>query len=102
MIFIYALLLLILIAANEFASFCVYGWFVSKEITEVYMNLDESKLSPNQFNPAILSVQPCYITPIKFCFFAKYYIVGMGTVPRFSKLEKRINQYYAIALKNGR
>lgn len=98
MIIIYVLS--VLVAIMEFASLCVYGWFVSKEITEVYMNLDESKLRLNQFNPSIISGQPAYIST-HFSLFAKYHIEGLGIVPRFSKLEKRINQYYAIALKNG-
>lgn len=99
MIIIY--FLLGLIAIMEFASLCVYGWFVSKEVTEVYMNLDESKLRLNQFNPSIIVGQPAYITNIPFSLFAKYHIEGLGTIPRFSKLEKRVKQYYAIALRNG-
>lgn len=99
MIIIYVLLALITIM--EFSTLYVYGWFVSKEITEVYMNLDESKLRLNQLNPSIISVQPAYITNISFSLFTKYYIEGLGTIPRFSKLEKRIKQYYAIALRNS-
>lgn len=98
MIIIYALL--IILVSMEFASLCVFGWFVSKEITEVYMNLDESKLRLNQFEPSIIYGQLPYITN-HFSLFSKYYIRGLGTVPRFSKLEKRIKEYYAIALKNG-
>lgn len=98
MIIIYVLS--VLIAIIEFASVGVYGWLVSKEVTEVYMSLDESKLRLNQYNTSIIAGQPAYITT-HFSLFAKYHIEGLGTVPRFSKLEKRIKQYYAIALKNG-
>lgn len=58
MIIIYCLLGLV--AIMEFANFMTYGGFVSKQITDVYMNLDESKLRLNQFNPSILSTN-CYI-----------------------------------------
>lgn len=99
MIIIYLLLGFILIM--EFATFCVYGSFVSKNVTEVYMNLDEKKLRLNQYNPSIIVGQPAYITNVPFSLFAKYHIEGLGTIPRFSKLEKRVEEYYAIALKNG-
>lgn len=98
MIIIY--LLLGLVAIMEFATFIIYGGFVSKQIIDVYMNLDESKLRLNQFNPSILSTN-CYITSVPFSVFSKYHIEGMGTVPRWSKLHKRINEYFAIACKNG-
>lgn len=66
MIIIYCLLGLV--AAMEFATFMVYGGFVSKQITDVYMNLDESKLRLNKFNPSILSTNR-YITNVQFSFF---------------------------------
>lgn len=90
-----------LIAINEFSTFMTYGWFVSKEVTEVYMNLDESKLRLNRFNPSIISGLPAYIAIIHFSLFSKYHIEGLGVIPRFSQLEKRVKQYYAIALMNG-
>lgn len=97
MIIIYCLLLLIIL---EFSTFIVYGGFVSKHITNVYMNLDESKLRLDEFNPSILSTN-CYITNVPFSLFSKYYISGFGTIPRWSKLHNRINEYFAIAIKNG-
>jgi hypothetical protein len=98
MIIIYYLLGLF--AIIEFANFLVYGGFVSKKITDVYMNLDESKLRLNQFNPSILSTN-CYITNVPFSIFSKYHIEGLGTIPRWSKLHKRVNEYFAIACRNG-
>ena len=98
MIIIYCLLGLVAIA--EFATFMTYGGFVSKQIADVYMNLDESKLRLNQFNPSILSTN-CYITNVPFSIFSKYHISGLGTIPRWSKLHKRVNEYFAIACRNG-
>lgn len=98
MIIIYCLLGLV--AINEFATFMIYGGFVSKQITDVYMNLDESKLSLNEFNPSILSTN-CYIANVSFSIFSKYYISELGTIPRWSKLHKRVNEYFAIACRNG-
>lgn len=98
MIIIYCLLGLV--AIMEFATLIVYGGFVSKQITDVYMNLDESKLRLNQFNPSILSTNH-YITNVPFSVFSKYHIEGLGTVPRWSKLHKKINEYFAIACRNG-
>lgn len=38
----------------EFATFIVYGGFVSKQITDEFMNLDQSKLSINQYDSTII------------------------------------------------
>lgn len=85
----------------EFATFITYGGFVSKQITDVYMDLDESKLRLNQFNPSILNTNSCYIGNVHFSIFSKYHILGLGTIPRWSKLHKRVNEYFAIACRNG-
>lgn len=89
-----------LVGIMEFATFMTYGGFVSKQTTDVYMNLDESKLRLNQFNPSILSTNS-YITNVYFSLFSKYHISGLGTIPRWSKLHKRVNEYFAIACRNG-
>ena len=91
--------ILVLVASLEFSNIIVYGWFISKNTTEVFMKLEEKNLRLNQFNSSILSTNP-YITN-HFSLFAKYYIKGLGIVPRFSKLEKKIDEYFAIACKNG-
>jgi len=96
-------IIIILIAipiALEFSTWVVYGGFISKEVRDVYMDLDESSLRLNQFNPSILSTN-CYITDVPFSLFSKYHIQGLGTIPRWSPLHKRVKQYFAIAAKNG-
>lgn len=115
MIIIYYLLgcllaLVAIVAIMEFTIFIVYGGFVSKQITDVYMNLDESKLRLNQFDPSILQRMiiddqqfvstGSYITNVPFGIFSKYYINGLGTIPRWSKLHKRVNEYFAIVCRN--
>jgi hypothetical protein len=102
MIIIYCLLgiVAIIVAIIEFATFMTYGGFVSKQITDVYMNLDESNLRLNQFDPSILSTNS-YITNVPFSVFSKYHISGLGTIPRWSKLHKRVNEYFAIDCRNG-
>lgn len=97
MIVIY--LILIIIAVAETATFIVYGSFVSKEVANVYMNLDESKLRLNHYDKSILSTN-CYITNVPFSLFSKYHINGMGTIPRWSKLHKKVNHYFAVASLN--
>lgn len=87
------------VAIMELVTFVIYGGFVSKHIADVYMILDESKLRLNQFNPSILATNR-YISNVPFSLFSKYYINGLGTVPRWSKLHKRVNEYFAIAVRN--
>lgn len=99
MISIIIIALFIIFLVSEISNFIVYGNFVSKEIKNIYMNLDESKLRLNIYDPSILSTK-CFITNVPFGIFSKYYINGVGTVPRWSKLHKRINEYYAIAHRN--
>lgn len=93
-------IVLVFIAIFEIATAIVYGLPVSKQITDVYMNLDKTTLRLNMFDPSILSIQP-FIATVPFSLVAKYYIKGIGVVPRWSKLHKRINEYYAIAAKNS-
>lgn len=97
--FIY--LFIIVIFCFEVGTLIVYGGFVAKEVAEVYMNLDETQLTLNKSYPHILNTN-CFIAPLPFSIFSKYYINGLGTVPRWSKLHRRINEYYAIAAKNAK
>ena len=92
--------LVFIIVAMELSTFFVYGGFIDKEIEEMYMNLDESELRLNIYNPSILSTR-YFITHVPFSFFVKYYINGIGTVPKWSKLHKKINHYFIVATKNS-
>jgi len=92
-------LIILIIVVMEFATFLVYGGFVTKETEEVFMNLDKSKLRLNQFDPTILSTNP-YIANVPFSLFSKYHINGIGTIPRWSKLHKKIKHYFAVAIIN--
>lgn len=89
----------------EFATFIVYGGFVSKQITDEFMNLDQSKLSINQYNSTILMDWSKYpvrgISTLPFSIFSKYYISDVGTIPRWSKLHKQIKLYYEVAKQNS-
>lgn len=86
----------------EFGTIEIFGGFVSKQVTDMYMNLDESKLTLNQFDSSILTTSEYpYISKVPFSFFSKYYISGLGTIPRWSKLHKRVNEYFVIAIKNN-
>lgn len=94
--------LLMIFIATEVATFSVYGRFISKEVTDTYMNLDESKLILNKYNPSILETNMSgFITNIPFSIFSKYYISGLGTIPKWSKLHKRVEEYFAIASRNN-
>jgi len=84
---IYILLAMIIIA--ELSTFLTYGWFVSKKVTETYMNLDEDELELNIYDPSILIIGNTFISTNLFSFTSKYHIDDLGVVPRFSKLEKK-------------
>jgi predicted membrane channel-forming protein YqfA (hemolysin III family) len=102
MIIIYCLLGFVAIV--EFATFITYDGFVSKQIADLYMNLDESKLRLNLFAPSILDYsinKYFYIAKLPFSILSKYHIQGLGAIPRWSKLHKRVNEYFVIACENS-
>jgi len=93
------IILALIIVAIELSTFLTYGGFVSKKVEEIYMNLDESQLRLNMYNPKILSTNH-YITDVPISLLVKYHIDGFGTVPRWYKLHKKINHYFEVALNN--
>ncbi len=90
---------LIVLITMEISCYFVYGGFITKEVEEIYMNLDESKLRLNSYNASILSTNR-YITNVPFSLFTKYHIEDLGRIPRWSKLHKQVNRYFSIALRN--
>lgn len=91
---------LFFISICEFVTYIVYGGFVSKSVSEEYMNLDISKLRFNSFDSSIIMIvdqslsDPFYIDKVPVSVFSKYHINELGTVPRWSKLSKRIDEFY--------
>jgi hypothetical protein len=81
------------------ATLDTYGWFISKMTTNVFMNLDTTKLKLNPYNRSIISTDP-FINRLPIPLLSKYYINGLGQIPRWSKLHKKINEYYKIAEQN--
>lgn len=94
------IILLVLLVIWEGTTFFVYGSFVEPHVTDHYMNLDTSTLRLNQYDPTILSTKQ-YIANVPFSLFVKYHIDKLGTVPRWSKLHKRIQEYFVIAFENS-
>jgi hypothetical protein len=91
-------------ALFEFATFMCYGSFISKSDADFYMNLDVSKLMVNPIDNEILYWYSSpelgdYIGHVPDSIFSKYYINKIGRVPRWSKLHRKINEYYIIAGK---
>lgn len=106
MIEIILFIVLLFLFIWEFSVFCVYGKFISKQTTDEFMNLDQSKLSINQYNSSILMDWSKYplargISTLPFSIFSKYYINDIGIIPRWSKLHKQIKLYYEVAKQNS-
>lgn len=101
MITTFYIIVFLLILINEISILIIYGGFVSKQVIDVYMNLDERKLRINKFDERILeSNYYFYISTLPFSLFSRYYISGLGVVPIWSKLHSRINYYFIIARKS--
>ena len=82
----------------EIATILTYGVFISKEVEEAFMNINKSDIHLNYHDPSILMVRNTFITNLPFSLFSKYYIENIGTIPRWSKLHKKIKQYHMNAI----
>ena len=88
----------VFLAFTEIPTFLTYGGFISGHIAESLMHLNEGELRLNMYNPSILATTPYISTHGSV--FSKYHVENLGVVFRWSKLHKRIEEYYAIAIKN--
>ena len=103
MIIIYALLAcLYALIVFEVSTIITYNGFVSKKTINKYMKLNVKRLRINQYNPKILCTwESTFITNLPFSIFAKYYIDELGMIPRWSKLHRRVKEYFLIAAENS-
>lgn len=83
----------------EFASFKSYDGYASTKTQKNYMDLNPMDLKLNMYNKKILSWNSLAYDFISYApsILCKYYINDVGMVPRWSKLHKKINEYYKIA-----
>lgn len=77
----------------EGATFLVFGWFISKETEKKFLELNFNNFEFNCFSDSILSTDP-YISTVPLPILTKYYISGKGTILRWSKLHKKIENHY--------
>jgi len=90
----------IVLVSLELATFLTYGWFVGKHHQSKYINLKKEDIRLNMFDSSIIMIgdidlmKGSCISLVYFSLFSKYYIEGIGLVPRWSKLHKKINEYY--------
>lgn len=95
----------ILLVVTEFilifklASYLVYGGFIQKEKEEFFMNIPDDKYRLNYLDSSILQLHYGYISTTPFSILSKYHINSVGKVYRWSKLSKKIDEYYEIAFK---
>lgn len=90
-------LLLTMLIINELITLSCYGKLIPKEKHFKYMNLNTTQLRFNIFSDDILQNENIVISKVLASILIKYYISGVGTVLRFSKLHKKIDEYYKIA-----
>jgi hypothetical protein len=95
-IIIATIVLFVLLIINEIITIIAYGGFVTKQESEIFMNLDESKLRLNIYDSDILNINP-YIAIVNISIFSKYHINDLGLVFRWSKLHKQITHYFNVA-----
>lgn len=102
MLQIILLINIVLLIAAEFATFHTYGFVISKEMSNLFMNLNPSTMSLNQYDSSILNLgfgPNFYVSKVPFSIICKYQISDVGVVPRFSKLHYKIEKYYVLAMK---
>lgn len=96
---ILGIFLMILVIVTQCVYHLVYGSYINKQKQNRYMNLNNDEYRINSFDNSILSIPGTFISNVPFGIFAKYYIYEIGMVLRWSKLHKKINEYYKIGLK---
>ncbi len=96
------IIILALILIFWIATIFTYGWYISDEsIYDVLQRHKTSKISLNMFNASIINIGNMpYISSLPASLSCKYYISGMGIIPRWSKSHKLIKQCYKEALEN--
>ena len=99
MISLIGIFLMILLIISEVVNFNTYGSFINKQKQNRYMNLNKDEYAINSYDNSILSIPGTFISNVPFGIFAKYYIYEVGIVTRWSKLHKKINEYYKIGLE---
>lgn len=102
-----SMLMLMLIIVISFAQILVCKKPISKLYGEKIMNLNTKNLSLNCFDDKILNIDynfidHNFITTLPFPILFKYYINGVGVIWRWSRVTKRIDQYYKIAKENDK
>lgn len=95
---VFIFLILGILIVIELSTYIVYGGYLNKEEGSKYLYLDRDKMYLNMFSSSIIMIEGSSksINTLPFTFTAKYYISGEGIVPRWSKLHRRINEYYKI------
>ena len=86
-------IIILIILIFESATFLTFGWFISKETEKKFLELNFNDFKFNSFSSSILSTDP-YISKIPLSILTKYYISGKGTILRYSKLHKKIENHY--------
>ena len=82
----------------ELTTILVYGGFVNKYLYTYLINdIKKENIRLSTFNHKTLVLGNFYVHYLPFSLLAKYYVAGFGIVFRFSKLHKKINEYYTIA-----
>lgn len=102
MLQIILLIIIVLLIAAEFATFQTYGFVISKEMSNLFMNLNPSTMSLNQYDSSILNLgigSNYYVSKMPLSIICKYQISDVGVVLRFSKLHYKLEKYYVLAMK---
>ena len=94
-----SIIILSFFIVNEIVIIAIYRWFISKEVEGFFTEFKEDDYSLNPYMLSLLTLPRGYISK-HWSIFSLYEIYGVGVVPRWSKLHKKINEYYKIAWKN--
>lgn len=78
------------------------GWFIDKKTEEFVMGLDDSRVWISFFNRELR----VHKSEVSICkrgsLLSKWYIEGLGSVPRWSRVHNKIEDLYFSALTNER
>jgi len=85
---------------SSLPSLMIYGKPISEKTLDIFFRMSLLKYKLNKFNTSMFyGFNLPYISSISFCIFAKWYVDDYGTIPRWSKWHKIINERHAELMK---
>jgi hypothetical protein len=94
-----AYLILAFIVVMEFIYVFVYGGLISNKSKKLLSSLTKPYIRLSTCNASTIVIEERFYIHKKISLFSRYYVSDLGVVPRWSSFNKKIEEYYDIAIE---